>query len=155
MESSQSRIQVTLASPWKRIFAWVYDLLPATGVFALVMVLGLMVVNLVGLAVTELNSEQISSSLSLQPLWIIYLICGVAYFYIWCWHKGGQTPGLKTWRLKLVKEDGSLLNWREASLRALASCGGLGNLWAFIDADNRAWQDILVNAYLVEVPKNR
>ncbi len=47
----------------------------------------------------------------------IYLI-GVTYMYLThFWVKAGQTPGLKTWRLQLVREDGYLLTRYNANLR--------------------------------------
>ncbi len=47
----------------------------------------------------------------------IYLI-GVTYMYLThFWTQSGQTPGLKTWDLQLVREDGYLLTRHNANLR--------------------------------------
>ncbi len=47
----------------------------------------------------------------------IYLI-GITYVYLThFWVKSGQTPGLKTWRLQLVRDDGYLLTRHNANFR--------------------------------------
>ncbi|VAW44908.1 hypothetical protein MNBD_GAMMA03-797 [hydrothermal vent metagenome] len=47
----------------------------------------------------------------------VYLI-GITYMYLThFWVKAGQTPGLKTWKLQLVREDGYLLTRYNANLR--------------------------------------
>jgi uncharacterized RDD family membrane protein YckC len=132
------------------LFAWVYDWLPAAGVWVFVFVLGSIVANLIFF---DLPAAQVSSTIRNHPFWISYLVIGTSTYYGYCWHKGGQTLGYRTWRLKLVKEDGSLLGWMDCLVRALLSFGGLANLWAFIDKDNRGWHDIAVDAYLVQLPK--
>jgi len=56
----------------------------------------------------------------------IYLI-GVTYMYLThFWVKAGQTPGLKTWRLQLVREDGYLLTRYNANLRFVLTASSFG-----------------------------
>ena len=145
-----SPVQVTLASFWKRLAAWVYDLLGALAVFILAIVVGLIVVNI---ALWVENSEQVSKSLNGNPLWAIYLVACIQYFYVCCWVKGGQTLGMRTWRLKLCKPDGKHLTWKEAYIRSFASLGGASIIWCLFDKENRGLHDLVVNSRVVQLPK--
>lgn len=146
-------VQVTLASFWKRLFAWVYDLLGALGIFILALAIGLLTLYLVTLPWVD-DFNQVSASASNSPFWLIYLFLAVQYYYVWCWVKGGQTVGMKTWRLQLYKTDGSLLSWKEAYIRSFLSLGGLGNIWCLIDSEKRGWHDFVFNTRVVELPKD-
>ncbi len=145
-----SKIKVSPASPWKRIFAWVYDWLPAAGVFVLVFVIGRIIA---GVILAHYEADQISEIIRNHPLWWAYLTLATSSYYIYCWQKSGQTVALKTWRLKLVNANGEPLGITDCFIRAFLSFGGIANIWAFVDADNRGWHDIAVNAYLVQLPK--
>jgi len=79
-------------------------------------------------------------------------------FYVWFWSHGGQTLGMKTWMLRLVSEDGTHIDKKQASIRAFAavlswSVFGLGFLWSLIDSRKRTWHDILSSSYLVQLEK--
>ena len=90
---------------------------------------------------------------SLYPLYIIY-IYSVGFLYLaWCWIHGGQTLGLKTWKLKLVSRTGREVSWKEAFLRYFASllCWlslGIGFLWCYTNKERLAWNDLLSKTYL-------
>ncbi len=148
--SSNRTIIVEAASPWKRIFAWVYDWLPAAGVAILTFVIGLAAINVM---TPDIAADEVSVMLRNNPYWLAYLIVGTSIYYLYCWVKGGQTVGMRTWRIQLVKSDGSLLGWKDSMIRAFLSCGGLANLWSFLDEDYRGWHDIAVDAYVVQLPK--
>ncbi|WMS88423.1 RDD family protein [Pleionea litopenaei] len=145
-----STITVKPASPWKRLFAWVYDWLPAAGVFVLTFAIGLGVANLVFI---DMPAAEVSDLVRDHPLWIAYLILGVTSYYLYCWIKGGQTVGMRTWRIKLVKANGDNLSLTDSLIRAFLSCGGLANFWSLIDDEYRGWHDIAVNAFVVQLPK--
>ena len=152
MTTPSIKLQVSPASPWKRLFAWVYDLLPAFGVLVLFMIVGLAVTSLIG-HLFGVAFHDVSVALRNHPLWILYLAGSVSYYYLWCWQKAGQTVGHRTWRIKLVRADGQLLSWKDAFLRGLLSCGGIANLWAFVDGENRGWHDVIMDTYVVQLPK--
>ena len=146
-------VSVTLASFWKRLFAWVYDLLGALGVFILALAIGQSVLYLVTLPWVD-DFNQVSTDASKNVLWGVYLFLSVQYYYVWCWVKGGQTVGMKTWRLQLYKTDGSLLTWKEAYIRSFLSLAGLANLWSLLDSENRGWHDFVFDTRVVELPKD-
>ena len=52
-----------------------------------------------------------------HPLRTLYLL-GVCFgFFGWFWTHGGQTLGMRAWRLQLQNRDGSSVSWRNAALR--------------------------------------
>ena len=78
-------------------------------------------------------------------LWVV-AVCG-AYF-VWFWTRGGQTLPMKTWNLKVVREDGAPLGAARALHRYfLAVLGtvafGLTFAWAFVDRDRQFLHDRL------------
>jgi uncharacterized RDD family membrane protein YckC len=74
------------------------------------------------------------------------------------WRRGGQTLGMRPWRLKVVAADGSAAATRALLLRyAVATLSlaafGLGFLWSLIDRDRRTWHDLAAGTLLVRVEK--
>ena len=77
----------------------------------------------------------------------LYLISVSFIFYGWFWTHGGQTLGLKAWKIKLLTSDLKTLSWRHATIRFAVSLVsglffGLGFLWIIIDRKQRSWHDI-------------
>jgi uncharacterized RDD family membrane protein YckC len=81
----------------------------------------------------------------------------VGYFGIF-WTRRGQTLGMASWRLRIERDDGTTLGWRDTALRLGAAvlswlpCG-LGYLWIAIDPQRRAWHDRLSGTRILLVPK--
>ncbi len=106
---------------------------------------------------------QLGMGQELNPKSLIYrlYLLGVTFgFFAWFWIRGGQTLGMRAWRLKVLRNDGQSLTLRDALLRYLAAilswavCG-LGFLWILVDSENRAWHDRLSGTRLVQMTKNR
>lgn len=82
----------------------------------------------------------------------------VVLFYGSFWTRRGQTLGMASWRLRIEREDGGLLNWGDV-LRRLAAAllslvpAGLGWLWILVDPGKRAWHDRLSRTRVVVVPR--
>ncbi len=152
-KATNKSISVSLASFWRKLVAWVYDLLGSLAVFILALLVGKLISFLITLP-WSVSSETISNYLSHSPLWFIYLAASVQYYYVWCWVKGGQTIGMRTWRLKLCKPNGDLLSWKEAYIRSFLSLGGLSQLWGLIDENNRGLHDITADSRVIVLPKD-
>lgn len=77
----------------------------------------------------------------------VWLLAVAFLFFGWFWTHGGQTLGLRAWRLKVVRADGGELSWADAARRfALAvpsvALAGIGLWWAAFDNDGgRALHD--------------
>ena len=81
------------------------------------------------------------------------LLIGFAFFGGF-WHFGGQTIGMRAWRIRVVRSDGGPCRWRDAAVRygvAILSWTvlGLGFLWSLIDGERRTWHDIASDTRLV------
>lgn len=97
--------------------------------------------------------------LFVKTLYQIYLLTICFIYYGGFWVRGGQTLGMRTWRIKLVQSDGGTITWAIALKRfayAMLSllCLGLGFLWVLHDRDKLAWHDRLSGTRLVRLPKN-
>jgi uncharacterized RDD family membrane protein YckC len=78
----------------------------------------------------------------------VYLL-GVSFgFYGWFWTHGGQTLGLKAWKIRVLTFERQPLSWKQAFIRfssaffSLLICG-CGFLWVLWDKNGYAWHDHL------------
>jgi uncharacterized RDD family membrane protein YckC len=79
-------------------------------------------------------------------LYLLYLILCCHLYFCWQWTHGGQTLGMRAWKVRMITPAGGTISWRLASLHfslALLSwllLGG-GFLWALVDAQGRTMHD--------------
>jgi uncharacterized RDD family membrane protein YckC len=98
----------------------------------------------------------------------------LAAYFVWCWSNGRRTLAMKTWKLRLVRADGSAVTPKVALLRYLATWIGPGLavaayaalsrygwgahaawlvafnfLWAFVDRDRLFLHDRVAGTRLV------
>jgi uncharacterized RDD family membrane protein YckC len=83
---------------------------------------------------------------STQFFFPLYLISISFLFYGWFWTHGGQTLGMKTWKIRVQTFDQQPITWGHAFKRfvlAIISWGfiGLGFFWMLIDKKNHTWHD--------------
>ena len=90
--------------------------------------------------------------------WYGALLIAVSFlFYGWCWTHGGQTLGLRAWRLRVVTAKGEPLTWLDAA-RRFAACvtllvpPGLGLVWSLLDSKHRCWHDKLSRTRVDRLP---
>ena len=88
----------------------------------------------------------------------IYLLSVSFGFFAWSWTHGGQTLGMRAWRLRLIRRDGASLSWRIAAARFACAglswlCLGLGFIWILLDKDRQAWHDRLTGTEIIVMPK--
>ncbi len=94
--------------------------------------------------------------------WYVQLVLGLewAAFYAYAWHRGGQTLGMRAWRIHLVNEDGVPPRLGSIVVRLLvaplsvAILGG-GYLWMYTNDRRQTWHDALSNTLVVHVPKDK
>lgn len=88
------------------------------------------------------------------------LLLVIVLFFCVFWRWNGQTVGMLAWRLRVERNDGARLTWRDALLRlagasvSLAALG-LGYFWIWIDRDKLAWHDRWSGTRVVVVPKKK
>jgi uncharacterized RDD family membrane protein YckC len=97
-------------------------------------------------------------AIAAHPLFRCYLLGVIVGFFCWFWLRGGQTLGMRAWRVMLVRDDGAPLTLRDALLRqaaALLSWAslGVGFAWSLFDAQRLTWHDKLTATRLVMLKK--
>ena len=80
--------------------------------------------------------------------YLAYLVFVSFLFYGGFWTHGGQTLGLRAWKLKVLTFEQQPLNWKQALVRYIAAIFswaifGLGFLWILVDKNHRGWHDHL------------
>jgi uncharacterized RDD family membrane protein YckC len=133
-----------------RLLAATYDLLPVLALWFAAAV--------VALAFTggALDVRRFADKALVQSLLLVFT---AAYFVV-SWTRGGQTIGMKPWRLRVVRSDGTSPDLGRALVRfavALLSVApaGLGFWWALFDAQHRTWHDIAAGTLMVRVEKEQ
>ena len=130
----------------RRTFAALYDWLL---IIALMMVLSVPVVALLGTPVEPGNGYYRAA-----------LVVLAAAFFVGFWSRGGQTLGMKAWRLRLRNADGGMPSASRSALRFLCACAslapaGLGFAWVLWDRDGLSWHDRWSNTRLDLLPKRK
>lgn len=93
-----------------------------------------------------------------RPIVQIYLFAVLGAYFAWCWHRGGQTLPMKTWKLRLVSSNGGPVTVARAALRytfAWPSIAlvGAGILWALFDRERQFLHDRLAGTKIVRSEK--
>ena len=139
-----------------RLLALFYDLWPVVAVWMLVSAAFTAGYYLAGHAARE----------NIQPFtplaWLLWITCWLiagAYAVV-SWRRGGQTLGMRPWRLRVVGLDGNAAPVRALAIRYVAGtvsllAGGLGFWWAWLDRDRLTWHDRWSHTRLVREPKRR
>lgn len=94
--------------------------------------------------------------LGLLEFAVFWLLAGL--YATLSWRRGGQTIGMRPWRLRVVAADGGLPALRQSWIRyAVGSlsllAAGLGFWWAWIDRDRLTWHDRASGTRLLREPK--
>lgn len=79
-------------------------------------------------------------------------------FFGWFWTHGGQTLGMRAWKVRVVTTAGQPINWQQARARflwAIASWVGLGIgfMVSLTDPERRTWHDKQSQTRLVKIHK--
>jgi uncharacterized RDD family membrane protein YckC len=139
------------AGLFKRLFAIFYD--------SFLLLAILFIVSAIATALN--NGKAVEPGDALYPVFVI-LIFGLSYLYFaWFWIHGGQSLGMKTWRIQLQscdpeKNGNGQIDWKIAAIRfigAIFSWGvfGLGFLWSLFDRKNRCWHDLISKTVIIDL----
>ncbi len=92
-------------------------------------------------------------------LWLFAIFLVSILYFPWFWARGGQTPGMKVFRLRIVRDaDGSAIGWGAAILRyfvfvflnSIVFGLPIGFIWIFIDKRRRGWHDLIAGTVVIE-----
>lgn len=150
MSEVASTDRLPSAGVLRRLGAMFYDLL---AILALMMVV-------TGALLPITGGEAISSERfgAWEYAYRALLVAIVVAFFGLFWTRRGQTLGMLAWRLRVEREDGSLLSWGDVFKRLAAATVSLtlafaGYLWIWIDRDRLAWPDRWTRTRVVVLPK--
>ena len=137
---------ITYAGLFRRLFAIFYDC------FLLLAIL--FIVTAIANALNQ--GEAIEPGNSLYPLYVLTVFILSYLYFAWFWIHGGQTLGMKTWRIQLHSSDNNRIGWITAAIRfvsALFSWGlfGAGFLLALFDNNSRCWHDLTSKTVLIDL----
>ena len=137
-----------------RLLALLYDALPVVALWLAVAALATLGFHLAGHA----TRENIAPFSGWQ--WAIWTACWLVtgLYATLSWGRGGQTLGMRPWRLRVVDAHGGPPSARALWLRyavgsASLLAAGLGFWWAWLDRDRLAWHDRASGTRLVRVER--
>ena len=152
--------QNSRASFIRRLAAMVYDILVAVAVgmcAAMVMLLTMLLLvenNVLDNQGYEHFSDLIQHSFSYQLILQVWVAAWVLGFFLWFWRNGGQTIGMRAWRLRLFSTNDKPFGYRRAFLRLVCSLGGLGTLLVLFDFKSKqSLQDRIANTEILMLSK--
>lgn len=86
----------------------------------------------------------------------LLLTLEVFFWFFWC--RGGQTLGMRAWRLQIQQPNGRTPTLKQAVVRGLVAPLsfvplGLGFWWSLGDKEKRTWHDTASGTRMVVLPK--
>lgn len=139
-----------------RLLALAYDALPVLALWMLVAVPFV----LADAAISGDARHNIGPFSAMQ--WLLWLACWLATgaYAVLSWRRGGQTLGMRPWRLRVVGVDGGVASTGSLARRYAVGTvslllAGAGFWWAWLDRERLTWQDRLSGTRLVRVEKPR
>jgi len=130
----------------RRILAMIYDLFLLAGL--------LFVATTIAIAVN--HGKAIEPGQPLYPFYLLYLLSVSFAFFGWFWTHGGQTLGMRAWKMRLQQSNGDTIGWLLALIRFITaivswSFAGIGFIWSLFDPKKRTWHDIASRSVLVDL----
>ncbi|HMB57839.1 MAG TPA: RDD family protein [Arenimonas sp.] len=126
-----------------RLLALTYDCLP---MIPLTMLTSAAFLWLHGGRTVE--TDPLFAALEIGAIWSL-----VGAYFVLSWQRGGQTMGMRPWRLKVLAADGKPAGAKALWLRYLVACltPGLCLLWTLIDRERRGLHDLAAGTAFVRL----
>lgn len=137
--------------------------LPAIGLFRRLMAICydiFLLMAIIFLATAIVNAVNGGEAIDHSPAYRIFLslyLGIIIFFYFgWFWTHGGQTLGMKTWRIQLINNQTKVISWRQVAIREITASlswalFGLGFIWSIFDKQKRSWHDMTSNTTLIDL----
>jgi uncharacterized RDD family membrane protein YckC len=128
-------------SPGERLVAYIVDNLVIGAILILGFLVGVLLLN-------------VATILTVIVLLLTPIVC--AAYFPWFWSRGGQTPGLRLFGLRVVRDrDGGPVSVGAATLRLIgywidAVVLYIGFIWIFVDQRKRCWHDLIAGTVVVK-----
>ena len=137
----------------RRLLSLLYDLLPVLALWFLLSALFTAGYTYLGGHDPHENIVPLSA---LQ--WLLWLACwGISGVYATAsWRRGGQTLGMRPWRIRVVAMDDAeptrAALWTRYAVGTVSLlAAGLGFWWAWLDRDRLAWHDRMSRTRVVRI----
>lgn len=137
-----------------RMLALLYDVWPTAALWFALALLFALGHTLGGHAARE----NIAAFSALQ--WLLWCLCWLVtgLYAVTSWRRGGQTLGMRPWRLRVVGANGHAATWRALWLRyAVGTLSllavGFGFWWGWLDRERLTWHDRVSGTRLVRDPR--
>jgi len=139
----------------RRFAALIYDVLAVAAIALLVTGLSLGLAKLLQSTgvLTATDDVALTSTLSNSISFQLLLWAAIIGFYTWFWTHGGQTIGMRVWRLRVQNTNGTTITITQAFIRLGTAAFGLGNIAVLFDPKKRAFQDIWAKCEVVLTEK--
>ena len=131
---------------WKHFASFLYDIFPLIGLFIVT-----------SLIVAIIRKGDIVAQ---HTLWFDVLIFSeMILYYVYSWKLGGQTLGMRAWKIKIIPSDERLnLTWLQALIRFIIGVAstlllGMGLFWKLVSKNNQSWMDLASRSKTINVEK--
>ena len=155
-EQPQTTEDFPSAPFFRRLASWIYDFLTAVAIAMLAVVVGYIFtgsIQALGLISIE-GYEDMAAYLADGWVFQIYILICLTAFFCYFWVKGGQTIGMRAWRIRVLNKENQTISIVQAIVRFYASLAGLGNLLVLVDFKNRqSLQDYIAKTKTVVLTK--
>ncbi|HEX5792633.1 MAG TPA: RDD family protein [Rheinheimera sp.] len=143
----------------RRLAAILYDWLILAALWMAAMMLALLLVTLLNsIGIISLaNYTDHADFIAQHKIWFqLYSVMWFFWFYLYFWCRGGQTLGMRAWRLLLIQQNGQAISFKQSLLRAVTALLGLGNLWLWLRwGKGLALQDQLSGTQMIVLSKEQ
>ncbi len=113
---------------------------------------------LIGFLLPQIVLSGFGFNASARLMWVHIFVLLMIYF-VWCWLNGGQTLPMKTWKLRVIDNNGGPIRPAQALLRYLAAwpsiISGVGLLWALADPQKQFLHDRIAGTRIIAYDKPR
>ena len=142
MSESPARISAVPAVLGWRLLALVYDLV--------ISIAFLFAVSALSLAVKP-DHRPVEPGTPDALVVFIALWAAIGAYAVVSWRRGGQTIGMRPWRLQVVTAEGDRPPWRALLIRYMVISLSLGAalLWCLVDGQRRGLHDLAAGTLLV------
>ncbi|MGH1469702.1 MAG: RDD family protein [Cellvibrionaceae bacterium] len=81
----------------------------------------------------------------------------IALFFIFFWHRGGQTLGMRAWKIRVINKNGTNISIVQGFIRCCLAplsfgLAGIGYLWCLFDTEGQTLHDKLSKSVVIQLP---
>lgn len=146
---------------FRRLAAMVYDglIAVAIGMLSALILIGILTALFETNILSKQGYEHVSDLMQ-QNLWYkslvqFWVLLWVSAFFLWFWKNGGQTLGMRAWRIRIYNlSPDEEVGYKRLLIRLVSALGGLGTLLVLVDYKNKlALQDRLTRTEVLFLSK--